>query len=111
MNMNSGGVMNSAGDMNGGGVMNVGDVLSNKLHALIGFVVHHLGLTMILIAWLSIIVLKFRGLKIYLPGYFFILYGIGSLLLSYSMWVKNESMAVALLEGFIGISAILLQFL
>ena len=91
--------------------MNFVRTLENDAEAVVGFVEHHFGLSMILVAWLSIIILKFRGVKIYLPGYFFFLYGIGALILSYSMWVKNESLGVTLLEAFIGVSAILLQFL
>ena len=71
---------------------------------------HHMGLAFILIAWILLIFYKIKGYKIYLPGYFFFLYGIGVLLVSYSMWVKNENITIVLLETFIGITSIILNF-
>ena len=71
---------------------------------------HHIGLAIILIAWILLIYHKLKGDKIYLPGYFFFLYGIGVLLISYSMWRKKENVTIVLLEAFIGITSIILNF-
>lgn len=87
------------------------DVLGQNIDTVTGVNAHHIGLVMVLLAWLSIIYQKMRGTKIYLPGHFFFLYGIGVLILSYSMWKKDEKITVVLFEAFIGISSILIYFL
>lgn len=87
------------------------DSIISEIKIVEGFIEHHLGLTMILVAWASIIFQRMMGVKIRLPGYFFFLYGIGALVLSYSMWKKNENRTVVILEALIGVASILLHFL
>ena len=69
----------------------------------IQFIEHHIGLTLIVIAFISLFYQKmFNGKKVYVPGHFFLIYAIGCFFLSYSMWQQNKHYLIISLEGLLG---------
>lgn len=77
-----------------------------------GYVEHHLGLTLIVLAWASLLIAKLRGAKVKLPGHFFALYGAGCIVLAVGMFKKNASIGngPALLEALIGLLAVFFYY-
>lgn len=82
------------------------DMIKNS----IGYLEHHAGLSIILLAWISVLVAKFQGAKVRAPGHFFLIYGIGCLLLAWSMYRKSGTIGNGpmLLELAIGLVALYL---
>jgi len=70
----------------------------------IEFIEHYIGLSLIIIAFMSLFYQKtFNGKKVYVPGHFFLIYAIGCFFLSYSMWQQNtDNIIVSLLECLLG---------
>jgi hypothetical protein len=65
---------------------------------------HHAGLSLIVLAFLSLFYQKFfRNKNVYLPGYFFLIYALGCFFLSYSMWKQKAHKFIIFLEGLIGV--------
>lgn len=76
-----------------------------------GFIEHHLGLSFIIIAFLSLFYQSFvKGKKVNLPGHFFLIYAIGCFSLSYSMWKQNASFTIVGLEMMLGILGLYFYF-
>lgn len=77
----------------------------------INYIEHHLGLSFIVLAFLSLFYQKFvNGKKVYLPGHFFLIYAIGCILLSYSMWEQNAHPFIIFLEGLLGVLGLYFYF-
>ena len=75
------------------------------------YIEHHLGLSFIVLAFMSLFYQKFvNGKKVYLPGHFFLIYAIGCFFLSYSMWEQNSHRFIVFLEGLLGILGLYFYF-
>jgi hypothetical protein len=69
-----------------------------------GDIAHHIGLSLIVLAFLSLFYQKYvNGKKVYLPGHFFLIYAIGCFFLSYSMWEQHSHKLIIFLEGLLGV--------
>jgi ascorbate-specific PTS system EIIC-type component UlaA len=79
---------------------------------LTGIIQHHAGLILIFIAFLSLLYQRIiNGKKIYLPGHFFLIYGLGEIFLVLSSYyLLNEALSVSMLEGILGIISLYLYF-
>lgn len=77
-----------------------------------GIIQHHVGLIFIFIAFLSLLYQHIiNGKKIYLPGHFFLIYGLGEIFLVLSSYyLLNEALSVSMLEGVLGIISLYLYF-
>lgn len=77
----------------------------------IDYIEHHLGLSFIVLAFMSLFYQKFvNGKKVYLPGHFFLIYAIGCFFLSYSMWEQNSHNFIVFLEGLLGVLGLYFYF-
>jgi O-antigen ligase len=91
--------------------MEIVQTLKKDINLTIGFIEHHLGLSFIIIAFLSLFFQTFvKGKKIYLPGHFFLIYSVGCFFLSYSMWQKKESITIIGLELMLGLLGLYFYF-
>lgn len=82
--------------------------MENIIKQSLGYIEHHIGLIFILIAWGSLLISKLRGFRVKLPGHFFMLYGIGCLLIGWGMYYKSDNIGQGpmILEIAIGILSI-----
>jgi hypothetical protein len=65
---------------------------------------HSIGLSLIVISFISLFYQKFFNIKkVYLPGHFFLIYAIGCFFLSYSMWKQNMNHFIFIIEGLLGV--------
>jgi hypothetical protein len=72
---------------------------------------HHLGLSFIVVAFVSLFYQKFvNDKKVHLPGHFFLIYAIGCFFLSYSMWNQNAHVFIVFLECIIGVLGLYFYF-
>jgi len=77
----------------------------------INFIEHHIGLSIIVLAFIPLFYQKFvNGKKVYLPGHFFLIYSIGCFFLSYSMWEQNADKIIIFLEGLLGLLGLYFYF-
>lgn len=77
----------------------------------IDFIEHHLGLSFIVLAYISLFYQKFvNGKKVYVPGHFFLIYSIGCFFLSYSMWEQDSHNIIVFLEGLLGVLSLYFYF-
>ena len=75
------------------------------------YIEHHLGLSFIVLAFMSLFYQKFvNGKKVYLPGHFFLIYAIGCFFLSYSMWEQQSHMFIVFLEVLLGVLGLYFYF-
>jgi len=83
------------------------DIIIKDFKIVEGFIEHHLGLSFIVLAFLSLFYQSYvKGKKVNLPGHFFLIYSIGCFFLSYSMWQQKSSFTIIGLEmmlGFLGL--------
>jgi hypothetical protein len=87
------------------------DTLLKDLNIAIGFIEHHLGLSFIILAFLSLFYQSVVNKKrVSLPGHFFLIYAIGCFFLSYSMWQQKQSITIVGLEGMLGLLGIYFYF-
>lgn len=91
--------------------MNLIDTLLIDTNLAINFIEHHIGLSFIVLAFISLFYQKFvNGKKVYLPGHFFLIYSIGCFFLSYSMWEQNADKIIIFLEGLLGLLGLYFYF-
>ena len=76
------------------------------------FFIHHLGLIVIGLAFLSLLYQNvINGKKIHLPGHFFLIYGLGEMFLVYSTYgLFDTSLSVSVIEGMLGLISLYLYF-
>ena len=88
------------------------DKVGNEVNVIEGQVEHHLGLALISLAWIALFFEKVRGSKVRLPGYFFVLYGLGCIVLAFGMFKKIGSLGSgpAIHEAIIGILSVFFYF-
>lgn len=86
--------------------------MNDKQKKFIGIRKHHIGLILIGCAFLSLLYQHIvNGVKIYLPGHFFLIYGLGcSFLVISSYFLLNENLSVSALEGILGILSLYFYF-
>jgi len=76
------------------------------------FFIHHLGLIVIGLAFLSLLYQNvINGKKIHLPGHFFLIYGLGEIFLVYSSYgLFDTTLSVSVIEGMLGLISLYLYF-
>jgi hypothetical protein len=86
--------------------------MNDKYDSMSGLFSHHLGLIVIGLAFLSLLYQNvINGKKIYLPGHFFLLYGLGEIFLVYSSYdLLNSNLTVSMIEGMLGLISLYIYF-
>jgi len=91
--------------------MDIKETIKKDITIVVGSIQHHLGLSFIVLAFLSLFYQSaVKGKRVNVPGHFFLIYAIGCFFLSYSMWQQQMNYTIIGLEAMLGILGLYFYF-
>lgn len=78
--------------------------------ALVKYVENDLAMLLIAFAYATLLYYIFQGKKVQVPGPYFLLVGLGSALMTYSLVKRNKPTHVVVLEAFMAFSSLFIYF-